>query len=197
MKPVLEFRDNGKNLFISGYANITEKMSSFINENGKTFKEVILPKAFERSLKRDKEVLLLLNHDTDQQLSSTSSGMRIFEDDIGLKVEVELTEPEFVQKVRKDNSYLSAWSIGFIERSSTWQKENGYNKRLISDLELLECSLLTRGTTPAYPSSKIIEIRSSGMVERRHTNFEPIKDPIVDLSAYTNKLSYLKLKGLL
>ena len=190
--PFIEIRSDS--VFISGYANITEKESHFLNENGRRFKEVILPKAFEKGLSRAKDVLLLLNHDEDKQLASVSSGgLKLFENEIGLKVEAEIREAAIVQKVKEDRSFLSSWSFGFVERASKWLKKDGYDQRRISDLDILEVSLLSRGTDPAYPSAKVIEVRSDGILERRYTDFEIKKH--VDLSRYENEIKYLNLKG--
>jgi Escherichia/Staphylococcus phage prohead protease len=189
LKPVIEIR--GDSVFISGYANITEKQSHFINENGRTFKEVIKEGAFKKSLQREKDVSLLMNHDNRKVLGSTSSGIRMFEDEVGLKVEGTITDPEIVQKVREQRSFFNAWSFGFFDRSSEWLKKDGYEQREISDLHLVEVSLLS-GLNPAYPSAKNVEVRSDGMLERRITDFE-LKS-IADLSRYEKTLTYLKLK---
>lgn len=193
MKPVIEIR--GDSVFISGFANITEKESGFLNEYGKKFKEIILPKAFDKALKRAKDVLLLMNHDDQKVLGSTASGnVKMYENEIGLKVEATINSPEIVQRAKENPSFFNAWSFGFYERASEWRKKDGYDQRLISDLDLIEVSLLS-GVKPAYPSATAIEVRSEGMLERRYTKFE-IENPIVDLSLYEKQIQYYKLKGL-
>jgi uncharacterized protein len=199
MIPFIEIRGNNT-VFISGYANITEKESHFINENGRTFKEVILPNAFKKGLQRAKEVLLLFNHDYEKRLGSNLSGVKMYEDEIGLKVEGEIQSPEIVERVKENRSFLNGWSFGFFDRGSTYQKsqKGDYEQRLISDLDLVEVSLLGGISKPCYPSAKSIEVRSDGKLERRFTDFQ-IENPTLDFSRYENEIKYLnlKMKGLL
>jgi len=196
--PMIEIRGDGKSVFISGYANITEKESHFLNEHGRKFKEIILPNAFKKGLDRAREISILFNHQEDRKLTSWKSGkqdVKLFENEIGLKIEAEINDQTIVQKVKEDRSFLNGFSFGFIERASKWEKKNGYDRRLISDLDLIEVSLLGGATKPAYPSATVMEVRSSGILERRFTDFE-IKESNVDFSRYENKYRYLKLKGL-
>jgi uncharacterized protein len=194
MLPFIEFRNEGKTVFISGYANITEKESNFINENGRTFKEIILPKTFDKALKRASDVMLLFNHREDRVLGSKMNGVKMIENDIGLKIEAEINDETIVNKVKENRSFLNGWSFGFIQREQSWRKKDTYQQRLISDLDLIEVSLLGGMTKPAYPSATAIEVRSDGTLERRFTDFE-IKS-IVDLSRYESLIKYYNLKGL-
>ncbi|WP_081936826.1 HK97 family phage prohead protease [Methylobacterium sp. UNCCL110] len=196
MLPFIEFRNDGKTLFISGFANITEKESNFISENGKTFKEIILPKAFDKALKRANDVMLLFNHKEDRVLGSKQNGVRMFENDIGLKIEAEINDETIVSKVKENRSFLNGWSFGFISREQKYQTKDDYQQRLISDLDLIEVSLLGGMTKPAYPSATAIEVRSDGTLERRFTEFEPSTVESVDLSRYENLIKYYNLKGL-
>ena len=196
MIPVITFRNgNDNSFFLSGFVNITEKTSDLINEGGKTFREVILPTTWEKTLARGEEVLFLLNHQEDRVLGSTSSGVKLYETDIGLKIEAEIHDETLVQKVKKNRSYLSGFSFGFIEKAAKWSREGEYNIRKISDLLLLEVSLLTGNTRPAYPSATAIEVRSDGMLERRYIDFELNMNGSNDLSYYQKQINYLTLKG--
>ena len=198
MLPFIEFRNDGKTVFISGYANITEKESNFINENGKTFKEIILPKAFDKALKRASDVMLLFNHKEDRVLGSKMNGVKMIENEIGLKIEAEINDPTIVNKVKQNRSFLNGWSFGFISRKEEYRKKDNYQQRLISDLDLIEVSLLGGGTRPAYPSATAIEVRSDGTLERRFIEFENSKSIVesVDLSRYEKQIKFLNLKGL-
>jgi uncharacterized protein len=198
MMPIIEIRGDGNSVFISGYANITEKESHFLNEHGRRFKEIVEPSTWKKALSRAKDVLLLHNHQESRLLGNWKTGkqnLKLSENEIGLKVEAEIYDSDLVQKVKEDRSYLTGWSWGFIDRSSTWEKKNGYERRLISDLDLIEVSLLSGHTKPAYPSATAIEVRSEGFLERRFTEFKTTESN-VDFSRYENKYRYLKLKGL-
>jgi uncharacterized protein len=199
MMPMIEFRGDGNTLFISGYANITEKQSHFLNEHGRRFKEVVAPSMWSKALSRVKEIPILFNHQETRKLNSWKAGkqdVKLFENEIGLKVELEINDSEIIQKVKEDRSFLKGWSWGFVERSSKWLKQDGYDQRILYDVELLEISLLGGMTKPAYPSANVfMEVRSEGILERRFTDFE-LKESNTDFSRYHNKYRYLKLKGL-
>jgi uncharacterized protein len=199
MMPIIEIRGDGKSVFISGYANITEKESHFLNEHGRRFKEIIEPKTWSKALSRAKDVLLLHNHQETRLLGNWKTGkqnLKLSENEIGLKVEAEIYESDIVQKVKENRSYLKGWSFGFVERSSSWEKRNGYERRLVSDLDLIEVSLLGGYTKPAYPSATAIEVRSEGILERRFTDFEN-KESNMDFKLYERQIKLLKLKGML
>lgn len=197
MMPNVEIRANS--IYISGFANITEKESHFLNEHGRKFKEIVQPSTWSKALSRAKDIMLLHNHQETRILGNWKTGkqnLKLSENEIGLKVEAEIYESDLVQKVKEDRSYLTGWSFGFIERSSKWLKKDGYDQRLLYDVDLFEISLLSGMTKPAYPSATAIEVRSEGILERRFTDFE-IQESIVDLSRYENQLKFLKLKGCL
>jgi len=197
MMPNVEIRANS--IYISGFANITEKESHFLNEHGRKFKEIVQPSTWSKALSRAKDIMLLHNHQETRILGNWKTGkqnLKLSENEIGLKVEAEIYESDLVQKVKEDRSYLTGWSFGFVERSSKWLKKNGYDQRLLYDVDLFEISLLSGMTKPAYPSATAIEVRSEGILERRFTDFE-IQESIVDLSRYENQLKFLKLKGCL
>ena len=196
MMPIIEIRGDGNTLFISGYANITEKESHFLNEHGRRFKEIVQPSTWSKALSRAKDIMLLHNHQESRLLGNWKTGkqnLKLSEDEIGLRIEAEINDQTIVQKVKEDRSYLTGWSWGFIDRSSKWIKKDGYDQRLLYDVDLLEVSLLGGMTKPAYPSAKSIEVRSEGFLERRFTDFETTKS---NRDFYHNKYRYLKLKGL-
>lgn len=179
-------------VFISGYINATEKESDFITSPQGKFKEIILPKAFDRALKRAKDVLLLFNHDEEKKLGSISEGnLKLYEDAIGLKAETEIRDTTIIERAKK-RGFLQGWSFGFIPRKTHYERgSDGIERRKIEDLDLLEVSLLSN--RPAYPATSV-EIRSGDIIERRYTDiYLPER---VDLTRYENQIKFLKLKGL-
>jgi HK97 family phage prohead protease len=179
----IEFR-NG-DCFISGYVNATEKQSHILaNERGKKFREIIQPNTFTKAIRRANEILLLFNHDIEKRLGSSKTNMKLYEDAIGLKAEVSLNEPSFIERV-KERGFLQGWSFGFIEKRSHFE-----------DMDLVEISLLGDGMKPAYPSCSV-EVRSQGIVERRYSdNFQiDIQNPL-DFSLYQKQIDLLKMRGL-
>lgn len=193
---MIEIRENGDSVFISGYVNAVERESHVLPSVKGNFIEVIKAGAFKRALERAKEIFLLFNHDESKRLGSTLEGnVRLEEDSIGLKIQSEIKDPEIIRRA-KDRGFLQGFSFGFTEIKARWEKgKDGIARRMIDDLQLYEVSLLS--VKPAYPSTSIFEIRSEGIHERRYSDFDfEIKRSDVDLSRYENELKLLKLKGL-
>jgi HK97 family phage prohead protease len=184
----------GDSVFITGYVNATEKESDFIPSPKGKFKEIIMPKAFERALNRAKDVLLLYNHDENKKLGSITEGnLKLYEDAIGLKAEAEIRDLSFIEKVKNQANFLQGWSFGFIERASKFEKgKDGIERRYVNDLDLFEVSLLS--VRPAYKATSV-EIRNDCIFERRYSHFE--MENKIDFSSYERQIKILKLKGLL
>ena len=155
--------------------NAVERLSKPIREtlHGKvrTFLERIKAGVFRTALKRNKNVLVLLNHDNGRVLASTEDGNAILEEDnIGLRAEITITDTEVVQKAREGK--LSGWSFGFIANDDVLTTEGNDEIRTVTDLELLEVSILDDTKAPAYYGTSI-EAREGGakMVEIRADAF--------------------------
>ena len=166
-------------IFISGYVNAVERLSKPIREtlHGKvrTFLERIKAGVFRTALKRNKNVLVLLNHDNNRVLASTEDGNAILEEDnIGLRAEITITDEEVVQKAREGK--LSGWSFGFIANDDELSTEGNDEIRTVTDLELLEVSILDDTKAPAYYGTSI-EAREGGarMVEIRDESIVDIE----------------------
>ena len=124
-------------------------------------------------MKRNDNVLVLLNHNYERILASTKDGNAILEEDnIGLRAEITITDKEVVQKAREGK--LSGWSFGFVANDDeiTSEANNPNEIRTVTDLELLEVSILDDTKAPAYYGTSI-ESREGGakVVEIRAENF--------------------------
>ena len=157
--------------------NAVERLSKPIREkiNGRirSFVERIKAGVFRKALKRNDNVLVLLNHDYERILASTKDGNAILEEDnIGLRAEITITDKEVVQKAREGK--LSGWSFGFVanDEEITSEANNPNEIRTVTDLELLEVSILDDTKAPAYYGTSI-ESREGGakVVEIRAENF--------------------------
>ena len=167
-------------VFITGYVNAVERLSKPIREtlHGKirTFLERIKAGVFRTALKRNKNVLVLLNHDMNRVLASTEDGNAVLEEDnIGLRAEITITDEEVVTKAREGR--LSGWSFGFIANEDELSAEGKDEIRTVTDLELLEVSILDDTKAPAYYGTSI-EAREGGakMVEIRADAFTTEQD---------------------
>ena len=159
---------------ISGYVNAVERLSKPIYQKMhgivRRFLERIKAGVFRTALKRNK-VLVLLNHNYERVLASTEDGNAILEEDnIGLRADITITDKEVVQKAREGK--LSGWSFGFIVNDEETTMEGKDEIRTVTDMELLEVSILDETKSPAYYGTSI-ESREGGarMVEIRADAF--------------------------
>ena len=144
---------------ISGYVNAIERESKVLHtRDGKPFIEKISVGAFKRSLQRNDNVKLLLNHDNSRVLGSTKDNLTLTEDNIGLRATTTITDKDVIQKAREGK--LSGWSFGFIplrdERTNDEKRQ--LELRNVSELDLLEVSILDNTKVPAY-NGTLIEAR--------------------------------------
>ena len=151
-------------VFIHGYVNAVERLSKPIREtlHGRirTFLERIKAGVFRNALKKNDNVLVLLNHDETRVLASTQDGSAVLaEDNIGLRAEITITDKEVVQKAREGK--LSGWSFGFIANDDEISTEGNDEIRTVTDMDLLEVSILDDTKAPAYYGTSI-ETREGG-----------------------------------
>jgi HK97 family phage prohead protease len=170
----IEVREDS--VLITGYVNAVERLSKPITEerHGKirTFLERIKSGVFRKALKRNK-VLVLLNHDYERVLASTENGnAHLEEDNIGLRAEITITDKEVVQKAREGK--LTGWSFGFIANDDEITTEGNNEIRTVTDMELLEVSILDDTKSPAYygtsieareGGARVVEIRAENITE--------------------------------
>jgi HK97 family phage prohead protease len=136
---------------LSGYVNVVSRDSRVLPSARGKFIEQIEPRTFEKALGRTDNVDLLFNHREDRKLGSTAQGnLELFEDSIGLRAICTVTDEEVINKAK--NNELRGWSFGFICREDKWV-DGEIQKRYVSDLDLLECSILDM--TPAYIATSI------------------------------------------
>lgn len=173
----MKYEVRGDSVLITGYVNAVERLSKPIREtlHGKimTFLERIRAGVFRTALKRNDNVLVLLNHDNSRVLASTKDGNAYLEEDnIGLRAEITITDKEVVQKAREGK--LSGWSFGFIANDDEVVTEGKNNVRTVTDMELIEVSILDGTKSPAYygtsieareGGAKVMEIRADAFTE--------------------------------
>lgn len=190
---------------IDGYVNAVARDSRPIPSVRGKFVEQIVPKAFERALSKSKNVDLLLNHDRNRKLGSTSEGnLELFEDNIGLRAICTVTDAEVIEKAR--NNQLRGWSFGFYSDKDRWEEKDGVQRRFVEELELTEVSIIDNTKMPAYIATSIEarageevlkEVREEGESKNfitDNTSKETEKRAEqIDYSKYEEEIS--KLKG--
>lgn len=136
---------------LTGYAAVFDSPTT-IREGGRVFSEVIRRGAFRNAINSGGDVVSFFNHDPNRLLGRTSSGtLKIWEDDRGLRFEVQL--PQHAQDVREmlQRGDLKGASFAFRPRSKDGEKWTG-NTRELLDLYLAELGPVVQ---PAYPSTSV------------------------------------------
>lgn len=156
----IEVREDS--VLITGYVNAIERYSKPIRESIRgqirTFIERIKAGVFKTALKRNDDVKVLLNHNHERVLATTKDGSaKLEEDNIGLRAEVTITDKEVVEKAR--NNQLVGWSFGFYANADEVGTEGETETRTVTDLDLIEVSILDDTKSPAYYGTSI-EARS-------------------------------------
>ncbi len=198
-------------VLISGYVNAVGRESRVLPSPKGRFKETILPKTFQKALMKGNEVELRFNHE--RKIGSTKEGtLTLKEDNIGLQATAIVTDSTVMEHARRNE--LRGWSFGFISVLEDWKDhEDGIQRRSISDLELLEVSVLTK--QPAYIATSIeargeeevlhekrIEEFEAEILDNSQANTEPKKQSdekreSIDYSLLESQITLLKLKGAL
>lgn len=145
---------------IDGYVNAVDRFSRPLFEGAVgRFIEKVLPNVFKKAIQRSRNIDVLLNHDENRKLASTSEGTaKIYEDNVGLRATVEVSDPEVIEKAKAGK--LRGWSFGFSdpEDDQTTNKD-GLIERVIKKLTLHEVSIIDDRAMPAYFGTSI-ETRS-------------------------------------
>lgn len=155
---------------IEGYVNAIERNSKPLMSRIGKFIERICKGAFNKALKRNDDVHLLLNHDWKRDLGSTKKGnLELKEDNIGLHARATITDPEVVQKAR--NGDLVGWSFGFQDRDVDNSTYEGMPYRAVKDMDLFEVSILDRTKSPAYEGTLVTARSETNEIHFRGEDF--------------------------
>jgi HK97 family phage prohead protease len=144
-----EVRETGDSMTLTGYAARFNEPSEPL-----PFIERIAPGAFKRSLRAKNDIKLLWNHDSSMVLGSTRAGtLRLFEDELGLRVEADLPSTSFGidAKISIQRGDVTGFSFGFTvpPAGDSWNADG--TERTLKSVRLLEVS--TGVAFPAYPST--------------------------------------------
>jgi HK97 family phage prohead protease len=144
-----EVRETADGMTLTGYAARFNQPSEPL-----PFTERIAPGAFKRSLRAKNDIKLLWNHDSSMVLGSTRAGtLRLFEDDMGLRVEAVLPDTTAGRdaKVLIQRGDVTGFSFGFTvpANGDSWNTDG--TERTLKSVRLLEVS--TGVAFPAYPST--------------------------------------------
>lgn len=163
---------------IEGYVNAIERNSKPLMSRIGRFIERICKGAFNKAIKRNDDIHILLNHDWNRDLGSTKQGnLELEEDNIGLHARATITDPDVVEKARKGD--LVGWSFGFQDRDVENSTEQGMPLRAVKDLDLFEVSILDRSRSPAYEGTLVSARSVDGEAQIHFRGEELIDEPDV------------------
>jgi HK97 family phage prohead protease len=198
-------------VLISGYVNAVGRESRVLPSPKGRFKEIIVPKTFQKALMKGNEVELRFNHE--RKIGSTKEGtLSLKEDNIGLMAVATVTDQAVMEHARRNE--LRGWSFGFVAIGQDWRDhEDGIQRRSIDDMDLLEVSVLTK--QPAYIATSIesrgeeevlhekrIEEFEAEITDNSQAKVDPKKQSeekreSIDYSLLDSEITFLKLKGAL
>ena len=189
----------GECVHISGYVNAVGRDSRPIPSQTGKFVEMIEPGTFGKALERAENVDLLLNHNKDRKLGSTSFGnLALNEDSIGLRAEADIKDAEVVEKARSGK--LRGWSFGmYVKNAQLENRAEDIPRRHVREIDLFEVSLIDDTMNPCYigtsvecraDTEQLIETRGT---EDSHHEINEIAPP--DYSDYEGRINGLRAMG--
>ena len=180
----IEIRADGT-LHIEGYVNAVERDSRTVicPECGKCV-EQIRAGAFGEALRAAKNVDILLNHNKERKLGSTSEGtLSLYEDSIGLRASADIRDADVISEARAGR--LRGWSFGFKKLSSEIEsRANTIPRRIVTSMTLNEVSLIDDRYTPCYAGTSI-ELRADGETDEHELRSN--EDEVHFSEAFENK----------
>lgn len=188
----IEVRADG--LHISGYVNVTGKLSRpVITPRGKVL-ETIEERAFEEAIKKSGEVTVQLDHDAGHVYARTSdSTLSLREDAIGLHADVLITDALVIEMARKGK--LRGWSFGMYNVQDEMESR-GADELPIRHVKgfILDHVSLIKDKVPCYAATSV-ECRADDMIdmEQRAIDIEPelIIENKPDFSEYESRIKAL------
>lgn len=191
-----EVRADG--LHISGYVNVPGRASRPLsNDKHGKFIEVIEQRAFQRAIDRAGGLDMLLDHD--RKIASTSdSTLKVWEDEIGLRAQSVISDPEVVESAKKGK--LRGWSFNMYRvLDQLEERAEGLPIRHIKDFDMSEISLIIN-KVPCYQATSV-EVRAGEELEIEQragvgsVTLKPVEKPkeTIDYSEYEKEIR--KLKG--
>lgn len=190
----IEIRNNS--ILIDGYVNAVGRDSKpIITPHGKVV-EQIMPGAFQRALDRAENVAVLLNHQPERRLADTANGKaELFEDNIGLRAIVQITDPEVIQKAREKK--LVGWSFGmYVNKDRVEERAGDIPRRIVEDLDLFEVSIVDNTREPCYAGTSIEQRANDGrevVAEKRgsESRVVTVEEKKIDYAEYENRIKTL------
>jgi len=159
---------------LSGYAAKYNTMSQDLGG----FNETIAPGTFDRAVKENQDVKMLVNHDPNQIVGRNGKNLELSSDKTGLKFRVTLPNTQVANDLHENvrNGIMEQCSFGFVTKGDRWMNtrdkdfdmsavsyegvEDKQNiVRQLTDVDLRDVSVVT---SPAYPQTDV-KARAAGV----------------------------------
>lgn len=143
---------------LSGYAALYDTETVI----GGLFREVIERGAFTKALQRGDDVRALFNHDANVILGRSTSGtLRLFEDALGLRYEVDLPDTQAGRDLWTlvERGDVTQSSFAFAVDDQEWRAGGELALRVVKDVRLFDVSPVTY---PAYNETSV-SVRSAAV----------------------------------
>lgn len=187
---VVELRSDS--VHISGYVNVTGRESRpVITPRGKV-NEMIERRAFEKSLARNDKIDMLIDHDPDRKVASTTDGtLTVIEDEVGLRAESVVTDEETMKAAKEKR--IKGWSFNMRHVSDeVEERADKLPLRRIKDFDMSEITLVIN-KRPVYNGTSV-EVRADDN-EGEEVEYRAVCD--VQIKKQVNNSEYEKrLKAL-
>lgn len=186
----LETRADG--LHITGYVNVTGKLSRpVITPHGKVL-ETIEERAFDRAIRKSGDISVSVDHDSGHAYATTRDGtLKLSEDAIGLHADVLITDETVIEMARKGE--IRGWSFGMYNVvDELEERAEGLPIRHVKDF-MLDHITLVKDKIPCY-SATSVEYRAENSVEleMRSIDVETEIYEKPDYSDYKKRLERIK-----
>lgn len=160
----VEVRADGKSVRVSGYVNVTGKMSRpVITGKGQKVIETIEERAFATAIARASNIPLTKDHNESVILAETRANtLTVREDKIGLHASAEITDPTTVQEARAGK--IKGWSFGMRNIvDSIEERASSLPLRHVKEFELDHITLVVN-KNPVYAATSV-EVRADDDIE--------------------------------
>lgn len=167
--------EDGRNTLV-GYGAVFGKRSQDLGG----FREVIDPKAFNRTVNNDNDVLVTMNHDVNFLLGRTGAGTaRVSVDEVGVRYEVDLPDTTTGADVRalaeRGDLFGSSFTFSIPKDGDTWERdEDGTRVRTLTEVRLYELGPVV---SPAYLDTSVA-VRSLEEAEAAEVSVDEEDDAV-------------------
>jgi len=158
-KFAIEYRGEKKDVaMLVGYAARFNSESEVLGHNPAPWREMLMPGCFTRCLSQNPDIRALYAHDTSLVIGRMKAGtLNLSQDDYGLRFEISLPNTTVARDLTENINLgnIDGMSFSFAPNydSIVWEKRDGYNLRMIREINLFE--EISVVAFPAYPAATV------------------------------------------